>query len=114
MVVGILAMAFLFILNSVHQHFHEIDWHDAQKEKPSLYIVDTRYPHIRVLIVTKKGVVIDSTYYPEINHYDYEERKNVTHFAYIEEVKRTIPPCPVCSGTLTDNPFAPYANQSTL
>lgn len=112
---GILAIAVFILINNRHRTFHEIEWHDAQKEKPSLYIVDKRYPHIRVLIATKKGVVIDSTYYPNIDHYDYEERVNVTHFAYIEELKQTIPPCPVCTGAFNDNPLYPsYANNSTL
>lgn len=116
LVSGILCMSFLYALNSVHSTFHEIQWHDASREKPSLYVEDpdTDCPFVRVLITTKKRIVIDSTYYPGIDRYDYEEKKNVTHFAYIEEIKRTVPPCPVCSGTVGIDPLNPYAYPSPL
>lgn len=106
LVVGILAMAFLFILNSVHQQFHEIEWHDAQKEKPSLYPLSGDPNAIQVLIHTNKDVIIDSWYYIDCDRYDFEEKESVTHFAYIDELKRTIPPCPVCSGELLNSPYA--------
>lgn len=105
MVVGILAMAFLFILNSVHQHFHEIDWHDAQKEKPSLYVVE-EVQAVRVLVHTQGGAIVDTWYYVDDDYYECEGKKNVTHFAYIDELKHTIPPCPVCSGELLNSPYA--------
>lgn len=108
-VIGILAMAFLFVLGGVHRSFHEIEWHDAQKEKPSLYINEQGEPRfVRVLIATKKGIIIDSVYYPDFNQYDHEWRENITHFAYIEELKSTIPPCPVCRGDILNNPFYAY------
>ncbi len=115
LVTGIICMAFLTLLNAVHSRYHEIEWHDAQKERPSRYVIDeARFPHIRVLIHTAKGVIVDSTYYPNSRYYDYEERANVTHFAYIEEIKNTVPPCPVCSGTDAANQLDPHAYQSAL
>lgn len=103
--VGILAMAFLFILNSVHQSFHEIEWHDAQKEKPSLYVVE-EVQAVRVLVHTQGGAIVDTWYYVDDDYYECEGKKNVMHFAYIDELKHTIPPCPVCSGELLNSPYA--------
>lgn len=115
-IIGIVAMAYLAFLNAAHNSFHKIEWHDAQQESPSLYINDDEEPRfVRVLIATKKGCIIDSTYYPDINHYDYELRKNITHFAYIDEIKLTVPPCPVCSGDFLNDPYNPhYAVPSNL
>ena len=115
-IIGVVALAFFILVNNCHREFHEIEWHDAQQEKPSLYVegTDTEFPFVRVLITTKKRIVIDSTYYPGIDRYDYEEKKNVTHFAYIEEIKRTVPPCPVCSGTVGIDPLNPYAYPGSL
>lgn len=115
LVTGIACMAFLFILNGIHCRYHEIEWHDAQKERPSQYVIGGVCDlHIRVLIHTVKGVIIDSTYYPDSNHYDYEDCANITHFAYIEEIKNTVPSCPVCSGTVAANQLDHYAYQSAL
>ena len=113
MVFGIIAMAFLFTLNSVHQSFHEIEWHDAQKEKPSEYIVPGQN-FIHLLIHNKNGAIIDANYYVDDESLDYEAWGNVTHFAYIDELKRTIPPCPVCCDIVATNHITPYAFPGSL
>lgn len=105
MVFGIIAMAFLSILNSVHQSFHEIEWHDAQTEKPSLYVVE-EVQAIRVLVHTQGGAIVDTWYFVNDDYYECEGKKNVMHFAYIDEVKLTLPPCPVCSGEILNSPYA--------
>ncbi len=112
-ILGILALVPCILMGKYHRVYHEIEWHDAKKEKPSLYIVPGQN-FIHLLIHNKNGTVIDANYYVDDESFDYEAWENVTHFAYIDEVKLTIPPCPVCSGAFTDDPFNPYANQSTL
>ena len=106
-VCGIVALAFFILMNNCHRVFHEIEWHDAQREKPSLYVDDAVEPHsIRVLVHSKKGVITDDWYYPDLDKYDFFANHEVTHFAYIEEVKQTVPPCPVCTASAYDSPYA--------
>lgn len=96
-VLGILFLAVIIIFNACHvTEFHEIHWYDAQKEIPSEYVMDGMNA-IHILIHNKRGAIIDCIYYLDKQLCDMEDWKNVTHFAYIEEIKHTVPPCPVCT-----------------
>ena len=113
-VLGIAAMLFLGLLERAHSVFHEIDWHDASKEKPALYA----YPDIRgqkgiyVVVCIDSGDFKVSCYLPDQDMYCCAGK--VLYFAYVEELRRTIPPCPVCSGVDINNPISHYANPSVL
>lgn len=113
--IGILGMAFLSVLNSVHRQFHEIEWHDAQQENPLFYVEEACEPaYIRVLVCSSKGTITDTWYYPSCDKYDFFRKEEITHFAYIDEVKRTVPPCPVCSGATAVNSYDVHANPRPL
>ena len=122
-IIGVVALSFFILVNNCHRTFHEIQWHDAKKEKPTLRVFDkeTYYGKeaVRLLVYTSENLFFISYYWPDADFFNFIGRdirmnEKVLYFAYWDEIKDTIPPCPVCSGAFTDNPFNPYANQSTL
>lgn len=112
-VLGIAAMLFLRLLERAHSVFHEIDWHDASRETPTLYEHAKNGYRCIDVIIYDDGDFIVCSYYPDDKMYNYIGGE-ISFFAYVEELKRTIPPCPVCSGVDINNPISHYANPSVL
>ncbi len=132
-VLGVLAMAFLMVLNSFHRQYHEIEWHDAEKEKPTIRPEDGVYmlsstPRIhekgcvRLLVYTSEKYFFYAYYWPERDFYSFigrskREDEKIIYFSYVDELLRTIPPCPLCTGVPVNDPCNltyPYANSGTL
>lgn len=110
--IGIALMLYLGLLERAHGVFHEIEWHDASKEKPTLYEYDTKGYRCIDVIIYDDGDFIVCSYFPDDDAYRYIGE--IRFFAYIEELKRTIPPCPMCSGVGINNPISHYANPCNL
>ena len=88
------ALAFFVLIHSVGAQFREIEWHDARLEEPTEYM----YNHpiigncISVLVRYDNGTIHETFWSQENEYYMAIPIPNrVTHFAYIEDIKRTIP-----------------------
>ena len=94
-ILGAAGMAFLVLLWNVRSKFTEIEWHDARLEDPSSD--GSRSIKLLVRYVTEEMDLV--VYYAEFKTYYPLHRRNnnqidelaITHFAYLDQIKRTIP-----------------------
>lgn len=90
---GMIGMAFLVLLYSVSRESREIQWHDATLENPKEYVVlNGTHSFIDVLVQLDTGAFVVTIYYVNSKSYGYKTAyAQVKHFAYIREVRRSIP-----------------------
>ena len=92
LMLGLIGMAFVVLIMSIHSRFSEIKWHDARLEEPSDYKTSEG---IEVLVRLSSGRVVTTAYFPEVQSYamyrGYTIDADITHWAYVVEVSNTIP-----------------------
>ena len=91
---GMVGIAFMVLVHNIGSMLREIEWHDARLENPSS---ESRSIKLLVRYVTEEMDLV--VYYPEFKTYYPLHRRNnnqidelaITHFAYLDQIKRTIP-----------------------
>ena len=96
--IGVAVMLFHMFVSNMSSQYLEIQWHDAQLEEPTEYeneyFLENKWTNVLVRCVNGS---IYTAYYclSTKKYYGTLLPDTMTHFAYIEEIKQTVPLNPV-------------------